>query len=226
MQGPKRSTVRRTALALLLVAASAIAQDKAGTIQQYSGFLGDYSRLAPVPDNPNARRWVGVGFDFKPYDKILLEPVEVWVSPTSEYKGATPETLQRMTDRFTDSFRNALQPGYTLVQELGPGVLRIRLAVTGVHLTSPGFKPRDILPVFLIVNAARNAAGDAPQNVVLTGEMMVFDPNGAVVAAAMSSGTSDRTISAKKEITWDDLKTITDHWGESLRKSLDTARGL
>ena len=72
---------------LALFAAPAGAQNKAGAALG-SGFLGDYSKLAPAADNPNARRWISKEFDFKPYDKILLDPVEVWVSPASEYKGA------------------------------------------------------------------------------------------------------------------------------------------
>src|SRR4051812_19472305 len=77
-------------MALALACTAAQAQEKKGEAKdappQNSGFLSDYSKLTTAPDNPQAKRWVNKDFNFKPYDKILLDPVEVWVSPTSQYK--------------------------------------------------------------------------------------------------------------------------------------------
>src|SRR3954468_12585049 len=137
-----------------------------------SGFLPDYSKLAPAADNPNSRRWVSKEFDFKPYSKILLDPVEVFVSPASEYQGASPDTLKRMSDNFTGSFKKALQPGYTLVDKPGPDVLHIRLAITGVNLVKPGLNPTDALPIKFLFKTA--TGGYDAKNAVLTGEMQVL----------------------------------------------------
>jgi hypothetical protein len=71
----------------------------------------------------------------------------VWVSPTSECMGASPDVLKRRTDNFTGSFKKALQPGYTLVDKPGPDVLHIRLAITSINLVKPDFKPTDVLPI-------------------------------------------------------------------------------
>jgi len=211
-------------VALALVAGNAGAQDKGGAKQQDSGFLSDYSKLTPAPDNPNSKRWINKDFDFKPYDKILLAPVEVWVSPASEYKGASPDTLKRMTDNFTDAFKKALQPGYTLVDKPGPGVLNIRLAITGVNLVKPGMNPTDVMPVVFVLKTASGSR--SARNVVLTGEMQVLDPDNKVVAAALSSGTSDKKLAEKHDITWNELQSIVDTWAKNLRKGLDTARGI
>jgi hypothetical protein len=56
------------ALALLAAPAGA---------QQRSGFLTDYSMLAPSADNPKLSLWISRGFDFKPYHQVMLDPVEV-----------------------------------------------------------------------------------------------------------------------------------------------------
>ncbi len=132
-------------LTLSMLACPAGAQDKAAAPQN-SGFLADYARLTPNPDNPKTRRWVNKNFDFKPYTQILLDPVEIWVSPTSQYKGASPDALKRMGDSFTNSFKKALQPGYTLVDKPGPGVLHIKIAITGINLVAPATNPADFLP--------------------------------------------------------------------------------
>lgn len=211
-------------LAIALAAGHAAAQDKAAPAPQNSGFLSDYSKLVVAPDNANAKRWVSKEFDFKPYDKILLDPVEVWVSPTSEYKGASPDMLKRMSDNFTNSFKKALQPGYTLVDKPGPGVLHIRLAITGVNLVKPALNPTDALPIKFLFKAA--TGGYEAKNAVLTGEMQVLAPDNNVVAAVVSSGTSDKTIAEKQSITWKDLESITTTWATNLRKGLDAARGV
>ena len=175
--------------ALALVAGGAGAQDKGGAKEQNSGFLSDYSKLEPVPDNPNAKRWINKDFDFKPYDKILLDPVEVWVSPASEYKGASPDSLKRMSDNFTNAFKKALQPGYTLVHKPGPGVLHIRLAITGVSFAKPPMKPYQVLPIMAIARAASS-------NVVahLSAEMAAFGPDDNIVAAAVTTGIGEQAF--------------------------------
>jgi hypothetical protein len=208
---------------LTLLAGPAGAQDKPAAPQN-SGFLSDYSKLAPAADNPNTKLWISKEFDFKPYQQVRLDPVEVWVSPTSQYKGASPDVLKRMADSFTSAFRNALQPGYQLVDKQGPGVLHIRLAITGVNLVKPDLKPTDVLPIVFLFRAASGATED--KNVVLTGEMQVLDPTNNVVAAAVSNGTSDKTIAQKQDITWKDLQSITDNWAKGLRRRLDEARGV
>jgi hypothetical protein len=211
-------------LACALFALPAGAQDKAAPAPQNSGFLGDYARLTPNPDNPKTKRWINKDFDFKPYTQILLDPVEIWVSPTSEYKGASPDVLKRMGDSFTNSFKKALQPGYTLVDKAGPGVLHIRIAITGVNLVAPDTKARDFLPIVFVFRAVSGDIGS--KNVVLTGEMQVLGPDNKVVAAALATGTGDKAIDEKADITWKDLQSITDKWAAGLRNGLDVARGV
>ena len=168
--------------------------------------------------------WVNKAFDFKPYQQILLDPVEIWASPTSQYKGASPDALKKMSDSFNSSFRKALQPGYTLVDKAGPGVLHIKIAITGINLVAPDSKPTDFLPVVFVFRTATGAS--SAKDVVLTAEMQALDANNNVVAAAVATGTGDKTVEEKAAITWKDLQTITDKWAAGLRSSLDVARGV
>jgi hypothetical protein len=191
--------------------------------QQNSGFLSDYSKLAPSADNPKVSLWISKEFDFKPYHQVMLDPVEVWVSPTSEYKGASPDALKGIADRLTSSFKKALQPGYQLVNKPGPGVLHVRLAVTGLNLKKPDFKPRNVVPVVFVLRAVSGAIN--AQDVVLTAEMEVRGPDDKVVAAAAATGTGD-TVKPDQEVTWQDVQGITDGWAKGLRRQLDQARGV
>jgi hypothetical protein len=224
MKASAMTTFAAVLLACALMAGPAGAQDKPAAAPQNSGFLPDYSKLAPNPDNPKVRRWVNKEFDFKPYTQILLDPVEIWVSPTSQYKGASPDALKRMGDSFTNSFKKALQPGYTLVDKPGPGVLHLKIAITGINLVAPATNPADFLPIVFVFRAASGAM--TAKDVVLTGEMQALDPNNAVVAAAVATGTGDKTVEEKATITWKELQSISDKWAAALRSSLDVARGV
>jgi hypothetical protein len=191
---------------------------------QNSGFLTGYSKLAPAADNPNTSLWISQDFDFKPYRKILLDQVEVFVSPTSEYQGVSPDVLKGMADRFRDSFKKALQPDYQFVDEPGPGVLHIRLAITGVNLVHPGFQVANVLPVLFVLRTISGA--NQARNVTLTAEMEVRGSSEKVVAQALLTGTGDRTMRPDRDLTWQDVQGITDNWTTGLRRRLDEARGV
>jgi hypothetical protein len=192
--------------------------------QQNSGFLTDYSKLAPAADNPKLSLWISQEFDFKPYHQVMLDPVQVWVSPTSEYKGVSPDAIKGIADRLTSSFKRALQPGYQLVNKPGPGVLHIRLAITGLNLANPAFKPRDVVPVVFVFRAVSGAM--TAQEEVLSAEMEVQSPDAKVVAAALVRGTGDTTVQPDHNVTWQDVQGVTDQWAKGLRRRLDQARGI
>jgi hypothetical protein len=191
--------------------------------QEASGPLADYARLQPSPDNPIGKRWIDPSFNFKPYMKIMFDPVEVWVNPASQYKGASPDVLKRMSDGFLNSFRQALQPAYQVVNKPGPDVLRVKSYITGVNLVKPSANPADFVPVVFLFRAASGA--DAGRNIVLSAELQVLGPDGKVVAEAVASGTSDKKITESQQVTWSDLKSVSDSWGQIFRKALDGARG-
>ena len=128
--------------------------------QTPSGFLSDYSRLSPAADTPDTSIWISKDFNFRPYRKILLDKVEVFVSPTSEYHGVSPDVLKGMADRFTASFKKALQPGYQLVDKPGPDVLRIRPALSGINLVRPSLNMTNFIPVVFVARSGERSRSD------------------------------------------------------------------
>ena len=154
----------------------------------------------------------------------MLDKVEIFVSPTSEYHGVSPDVLKGMSDRFAGSFKKALQPAYQLVDKPGPDVLRIRPALSGINLVRPNFNMPNLIPVVFI---ARTAVGaNQTMNVALTGELEVRAPDDSVVAQSMAIGTGDASVHPGQEITWRQLEQITDRWGRDLRRRLDETRGV
>ena len=213
----RRLSVGHVLLIFVLLASGASAQTP-------SGFLSDYSRLSPAADMPDTSIWISKDFDFKPYRKIMLDKVEVFVSPTSEYHGASPDVLKGMADRFTASFKKALQSGYQLVDKPGPDVLRIRPALSGINLVKPNFNLTNVIPVIFVARGLTGA--NQTMNVALTGELEVRAPDDSVVAQSMSIGTGDASVRPGREITWREVEQTTDKWAQDLRRRLDEARGV
>lgn len=113
---------------------------------EYAGFLGDYSQLQAHPDSAMLYNYVyeKPGTDFTQYTKFLIESVTVFPSKKADFKGINANDLTLLQKYFHDAFAKALTEnnGYQVVEEPGPGVVRIRAAFT------------DLVPV----NAAMNTA--------------------------------------------------------------------
>jgi hypothetical protein len=121
--------------------------------QMQSGFLGDYSQLRPAPDREGVMVYIKPDFDFRPYNKLMLDPVQVLVTPTPDEPSVPPEVLQRIAQQFQLSLAQALAPAYQIVTQPGPDVLRVRAAITGLEPAKPSPGAIDFLPVKAIFKA-------------------------------------------------------------------------
>jgi hypothetical protein len=190
----------------------------------HSGFLGDYSKLKPAADREGVLLYRDPSAKVGPNTKIMFRPMEVYVSPSAEYKGVQPDVLKRMTDEFLASFKRALAPGYEIVTAPGPDVLELRCAITGVQAVKPGLSPVDFLPIKAVFNAGRAAAGKSPLVAEMTAEMEVLDQNNTRLAAAVANRKGDKTLQQGENITWAHLQAISDYWAKNFRQRLDELR--
>lgn len=103
----------------------------------FSGFLGDYSQLKPDPEFDGALRWANPNVTLADYSTFIVDPVVVQFAPNDEGTALSPDELKELTDHFRTEAIAALSEKYTVVDEPGPGVLRIRAAITSVETTVP-----------------------------------------------------------------------------------------
>ncbi len=100
------------------------------TSAKASGFLGDYSQLHAGADGEAQLVYLDESTAFSVYDSVLLDDVTFWVVDGDHGETVDPETQQRMTDRLYHAVYSRLAEDYRMVAEPGPGVLRIRAAIT------------------------------------------------------------------------------------------------
>jgi len=99
------------------------------------GFLTDYSRLQPMPDGGGMLCWRGAGVDWKQYNKVMFERIQVYLN-TGSSKPVDPTDLKMLIDYFHSDLVKAIQPVAQVVNTAGAGVLRVRIALTDLVPTN------------------------------------------------------------------------------------------
>lgn len=94
-----------------------------------SGFLSDYSQMAPVKGHKKDRIFVAGDYAPAAYTKVIIDPVE-WHAPRRDEK-----VQAKLSDDFHQRLARALATRYQVVDadQAGPGVLRVRSAITGTR---------------------------------------------------------------------------------------------
>lgn len=197
---------------------------------EFSGFLNSYSGLRPAADESGAWTYRKRGVDFKPYTKVMVDPLVIWPSTQSNYRGLDPRTAWQLAVAFEDRMRLALAGGYTLVKQPGPGVLRIRAALTDVVLQRPGVKsPGPIIPMAndLLLQASEKVSG---MN-ILAGEASIEaealdGETHQQLAAFVEKRINSRVIMTKDQYSLGPILEMFTYWSKRFRQRLDEARGL
>lgn len=109
------------------------------------GFLTDYSRLQPIPGGGGMLCWRNAGTNWKQYDKVMFERIQVFLKPGST-QSVDPTDLKMLIDYFHSDLVKSIQPEAQVVSAPGPGVLRVRIALT------------DLVPTNTIASLAGTAA--------------------------------------------------------------------
>lgn len=210
----------------LFLGVALLAGCSAGGMQdvQKSVFLHDYSQLKPGGDDQAALLYIKPGLDLKAYDKIMFDRMIVLLNDNSDYWAIDPAMLKELTDYYQQALLNAVEGGYQVVDQPGPGVLWVRVAITQIKPSKPVANTMStILPVGWVVSGATKvASGDNMGTGEAASELEVLDSlTGERLAAAV-----DRRQGGKSAFggQWDDTKEAFDHWAKRFRQRLDEMR--
>jgi len=99
-----------------------------------SGFLKDYSQLRPSEKFDGAYFWESP--KLKDYNTFMVSPVVVHFAPSAQGVGIDPGKLKQLTDRATQDLMKVIAKRHRLVHNPGPGVARVRAAITDIKTTT------------------------------------------------------------------------------------------
>lgn len=193
-----------------------------------SGFLDDYPKLEKGPSGGVAQRYVKEGVDFSTYDKIMMDQVVFYFSKDSKYKGMNSDELNKLSESFHKAMVKELQDAYPFVDEPGPGVLRVRPAITDVKASKPVLNTiSTVMPIGLALSIVKKGVTGTHLNVgeaSMEAEFLDAETNERIaVAIDKRSGAKYKVVKGMSK--WGHAEDAFNYWAKRLRKFLDEAHG-
>lgn len=182
-----------------------------------TGFLSDYSMLEPV--SSTSMRYLPAGNKLRNYQKFIIDPVAIHFHTGAQAIEArskgnlTSQDLSDMKNYMHDAMVKAISDKYTIAYRPGPGVARVRVALTDLKESNP----------VLNTVPASKMTGVGLGAVSLEAEIIDSQTN-EQIAALVESQVGNR-LSFEGMTQWGDAKAIMDRWAKRFRQRLDEAHG-
>ena len=214
-------------LALAGLLAGCAETSQARSVQQ-SGFLGDYSKLQEGKEGQALLVYMNPNVNWASYDKVMLDPVTVWLGAGSEMSDVSPEDQQRLASLLYTKVSDALSTDYKLVSAPGPGVLHIQGAITEadrpnvvMHTVS------NIVPqMMLLSNVKKLATGTQAFAGTASIEGKITDgATGQILWEGVDKRGGGKGLARAVEGTWADIDHAYDYWAQKLKWRLCQMRG-
>jgi hypothetical protein len=201
-------TIHALAIGALLAAASV--SSAAYAAEEHSGFLGDYSALSETKDAAGDTVLRYVNPKLKPglYQKVLIDHTQYYPAPKPSEQ-VTAATLTDISNYVDQGLQAKLGAKLTLATEPGPGVIRIRPAITTVAAQTPGLKPYQVIPIAFIVTSAAGRGKEAAIHIEVE---MVDSVTGERMGASVRKGSGAKLADDKAKLKLGDLKPLLDKW--------------
>lgn len=184
--------------------------------------------MKPIPNMEGAWYWNKPGLEFKNYDKIFLEDIEIFLAPDSKYKGINANQMKALADSMRAVMIEALEPEYPVVSKVGPGVLVARIAITNVYLDKPKHRFGQYSPIGLLASGVKKVAGKPKnfsiKNATIEAEMFDFQ-----IGERIAVRTDTRPLRSlnedPKELSWETIEESLRVYGKRFRERVDQTLG-
>jgi|SRR5579871_2043960 Protein of unknown function (DUF3313) len=182
-----------------------------------TGFLGsDYSLLQPGKEGQALLIYINPTVTWSNYTKVMIEPVEFWDSADSS---VSPADQQMLTDYFYTKLKEDLQKEFTIVDQPGPGVMVLRVALINAESATPGLRSISVvIPQARILNGIQSLAtgsyafvGGAEAVVKVTDGQ-----TGQLLAASADKRQGGMAISQAAQWKWGDAEAVEDYWAQKI----------
>ena len=209
---------------MLTLSACALTRQSRGV--DTSGFLGSYAGLREGGSGEAQLVYINSRTNFASYDKVLVEPVTIWAGADSDVAKLPEEDRQLLVDYLDESLRNSLSQDYAIVDRPGPGVMRVRVAITEAKGSKVALDTvSTVVPQLRVLTTVGGLATD----------VQTFVGRAGVEAELQDSLTEERLAAAVdrragnkalRGVTskWSDVQAAFDHWSERLRTRLGELR--
>ncbi|KAF0101791.1 MAG: hypothetical protein FD187_1834 [bacterium] len=191
-----------------------------------SVFISNMPALQSDAAGPGSQRWMAPTANLANYDKVLLEPLTLYIAPDSEEKGLNPDALKSLADEFHKLVSNQLEPSYPVVNKPGKGVLVLRPALTNVQIKKKSRGLLSFTPIGLVAYAAREAYAKEYSLEKAALEVEVLDGvSGERIGVLIDRSPEKTNVSEDKSLDWTRIEDTYTFYAKRLQQRLDAARG-
>ena len=195
---------------------------------QTSGFLGsDYGLLREGQDTEALLVYRNPNANWSAYDRIKLDPVTVWVGEESTFEDFSAADQKTLADTFYTAIYQELSQDYAMVDEPGPGVLQVQVALTEAQASNPTMDTiSSIVPQALLLSQAKGLVTGRPGFVgEASAEARIADgASGELLAAAVDRRVGGKSLGGSTD-SWNDVRQSFVYWARQFRYRLCTERG-
>jgi hypothetical protein len=212
---------------LALSVAAGCAQTRQSRSVEPSGFLGDYSQLREGTGDEAQLVYINPAADFSRYDKVMIDSVAMWAREESKFSELSAEERQALTDYFYRALHTRLGEDYQIVSAPGPGVMRLRAAVTEADDANVTLNVvTTVVPQLRLLTSLGGWATDTAVIVGAAGlEAELTDSvTRERLAAAVDRRVGTKTLRGMFS-NWSDVEQAFDYWAERFKKRLAEERG-
>lgn len=192
-----------------------------------AGFLGNYSQLQKGEGDQAQMVYIKPGVKWASYNKIIIDPITAYAVPGNPLAKLPKEQLNALAGYLYSTLREQLSKDYQVVNAAGPGVLRLRVAITEAGAGRP------VLGV--ISSATPPGIALSALKTVITGqgtgtgsarvEMEMLDSQTRQrLAAAVDAQSGNKRDFFGNFNKWDDAQDAFDGWAAQLQKRLSELR--
>jgi len=178
-----------------------------------TGFLGpDASKLTAGPEGGAALAWINPDTQWASYTKIRLMPVEFWAAADSKVPTSDQATL---TEYFYNQLQTNLSKSFTLVDQSGPGVMTLRVALMDATTAVPGLRTISVIvPQARVLNLAQSMVTDSYAFVgSAEAEMKLTDSvTGSLLVEAVDQRVGGMGLKSAASFEWGDAQNAMDYW--------------
>ena len=214
------------AIGLLLLAITSCTATIQTRSVEPSGFLKDTSQLKEGDDDEALLVYFNPTVDWSRYDKIILEPVTVWRNENFDPDEISKEDLQRIVDALYIAVKDQLAKDYQIVDRSGPGVLRMRVAITEAEDSWVVLDTiTNVLPIGIGINlATKGITGTSAMVGEAAIEAEILDSlTNERLAALIDKRAGTKSFQDKFD-NWGDVNKAFIYWAERARMKLTGLR--
>jgi hypothetical protein len=212
----KRSITNGLAAVAIAVVLGACAT-KVVKEEQYSGFLKNYSQLKEEKDAAGApvMRHISPKISSGAYRQIMIDRVEFYPPPQPN-ANVDAATLEQIRAYLEQQLRKKIGERVPVVNQPGPGVVRMRAAITGAGGERADLAFYEYIPIGLVIAGTREAAGVRAKDARIYVEVELLDSvSGERVGAVVKKGTGEAVKGGESgKLALEHVKPVLDHWAQ------------